>query len=208
MATTRQDQRRPRLTSRGAITRARIIEAAADLVYARGVGGTSMDDIMAVSETSKSQLYHYFSDKDTLIREVIELQTRRVLEGQEPHLDHVDSFDGLRRWADAVAERSRAAGGVGGCPLGSLAGELADQSENARELLAHCFEIWESYLVEGLRAMRGRGNLTPDADPDDLATAIMAALQGGLLLAQTTRTVRPVELALDMAVGHVARHLK
>jgi AcrR family transcriptional regulator len=208
VATTHQDQHRPRLTSRGAITRARIIEAAADLVYARGVGGTSLDDIMAASETSKSQLYHYFSDKDALIHEVIVLQMRRVIEGQEPYLHRVDSFDGLRRWADAVAELNRAAGGAGGCPLGSLASELADQSEGTRELLAHCFRIWQSYLVEGLRAMRDRGDLVPDAEPDDLAAAIMAALQGGVLLAQTNRTVRPLELALDMAIGHVARHLR
>jgi hypothetical protein len=42
--------------------------------------------------------------------------------------------------------------------------------------------------------------------PTDLATAIMAALQGGLLLAQTTRSARPLELALDMAIDHVRQH--
>lgn len=193
-----------RLTARGAATRARIIEAAADLVFIRGVAGTSLDDVMAASATSKSQLYHYFADKQALIRAVIGLQTARVLAAQGPCLEELDSLACLRRWRDAVVDMNRAIGGVGGCPIGSLAGELADQSEDARTLLAHSFQRWESYLVDGLQAMHDRGELAAEADPRDLATAIMAALQGGVLLAQTTRTSRPLELALDMAIEHVS----
>ena len=84
-------QPKPRqLTSRGAAVRARIVEAAADLIYSSGVGGTSLDDVMAASGVSKSQLYHYFADKDALIDEVIALQTERVLVAQQPHLDALE----------------------------------------------------------------------------------------------------------------------
>ena len=55
--------------------------------------------------------------------------------------------------------------------------------------------------------MREHGRLRPDAATHDLATAIMAAVQGGLLLAQTTRSTRPLELALDMAFCHVERQV-
>ena len=180
-------------------TRARIVEAAADLVYRRGASATSLEDIMEASATSKSQLYHYFADKDALMRAVIELQTRRVMGVQAAHLDTVDSLAGLRRWRDAVVAMNRATRGVGGCPLGSLASELSDRSESARALLAHGFELWESQLRRGLGAMRDSGKLKPEANPAELATAVIAALQGGLLLAQT------LELALDMAIGHIAR---
>ncbi len=192
-------------TARGAATRARIVEAAAGLVYRRGASATSLEDIMEASATSKSQLYHYFADKDALMRAVIEFQTRRVMGVQAAQLDVVDSLAGLRRWRDAVVSMNKAARGVGGCPLGSLASELSDRSEGARALLAHGFELWESHLEQGLRAMRNRGEIKPEADPAELATAVIAALQGGLLLAQTTRRSRPLELALDMAIGHIAR---
>jgi len=98
--------------------------------------------------------------------------------------------------------------GAGGCPVGSLASELADRSEDARVLLASSFRTWESHLVDGLTTMRDRDELAADVDPAALATAIMAALQGGLLLAQTTRTAEPLELALDMALGHVTAHVR
>ena len=192
-------------TARGAATRARIVKAAADLVYRRGASATSLEDIMEASATSKSQLYHYFADKNALMRAVIEFQTGQVMSVQSAHLDGVDLLAGLRRWRDAVVSINRATRGVGGCPLGSLASELSDRSESARALLAHGFELWESQLRQGLRAMRDRGALKPEADPAELATAVIAALQGGLLLAQTTRASRPLELALDMAIGHIAR---
>lgn len=203
---TAQTSRPRRLTDRGAATRARIIAAAADLIYLRGVGGTSMDDVMHNSATSKSQLYHYFADKDALVAEVIALQTSRVLAAQEPYLRKLDTVAGLRRWAAALIETNRATGGIGGCPIGSLASELAEQSDYARTLVTASFHTWESHLVRGLERMRDHGELAPDADPRDLTTAIMSALQGGLLLAQTTRSTRPLELALDMAIGHVTQH--
>jgi hypothetical protein len=53
--------------------------------------------------------------------------------------------------------------------------------------------------------MRANGLLSGRADPTELAVTVMSALQGGLLLAQTGRDVRPLELALDMAIAHVER---
>ena len=200
-------QTRP-LTARGKATRIRIVQAAAKLVYTQGARRTSLDEIMESSGTSKSQLYHYFGNKDALLRAVIQLQTGRVMQAQAPHLQQLDSMTGLRRWRDALVAISESHQGVGGCPIGSLASELADHSESARALLLDGFKIWESYLVSGLRAISARGELSADADPVDLATATLCALQGGLLLAQTRRSARPVALALDMAIDNIARYVR
>src|SRR2546423_13210170 len=89
------------LTARGAATRSRIVEAAADLIYAHGVERTSLDEVMAVSGVSKSQLYHYFADKDALVLEVIAKQTERVLDGQRSYLEALDSLSALKAWRDA-----------------------------------------------------------------------------------------------------------
>ena len=198
--------RRPRLTARGAATRERIVAGAAALIYEWGVASTSLDDIMAATRTSKSQLYHYFADKDALVLEVIRRQLGQIIAGQEAELRGLRTWQGMQRWRDHLVEGTRATGGAGGCPLGSLASELADQSESAREALAACFTEWEAYLVDGFTAMREDGLMSPEADPAELAVTVMTALQGGLLLAQTTRDVRPLELALDMAIAHAGRY--
>ena len=148
-------------TARGAVTRARIVKAAADLVYRRGTVATSLEDIMEASATSKSQLYHYFADKDALMRAVIEFQTDRVTGGEAVRPEALNSLDGIRRWRDAVVTMNKAARGVGGCPLGSLVSQLADRSESARASLANGFELWESHFRQGLSAMRDRGELNP-----------------------------------------------
>ncbi|MEM6110300.1 TetR family transcriptional regulator [Mycobacterium sp. 050272] len=199
----RQGPSSSRLTARGAATKTRIVAAAASLVQQHGVAGTSLDDVMAATGTSKSQLYHYFANKDALIREVITTQLGRVIAAQEPNLAAVSSWEGLQRWCDHLVAMTRARQGVGGCPLGSLVGELADRSDSARHVLAQCFAEWESYLSAGFLAMRDNGELAAEADPAELALTMMSALQGGLLMAQTMRSARPVELAMNMALGHL-----
>jgi TetR/AcrR family transcriptional repressor of nem operon len=194
------------LTARGATTRARIVNAAADLIYEHGVDRTSLDEVMAASGVSKSQLYHYFADKDALVLEVIARQTERVLDAQQPHLETLDSLPALKAWRDAIVRLNRGTRGKG-CPLGSLASELANDSEPARKRLARGFAMWQHRIEQGLTKMRERGELAALADPQELALALLSAVEGGLLLAKTTLSSRPLEIALDMAVDHVAKHM-
>jgi TetR/AcrR family transcriptional regulator, transcriptional repressor for nem operon len=192
-----------RLTARGAATRDRIVQAAADLIYVRGVNATTLDDIRAATGTSKSQLYRHFPDKDALIHAVIALRGRQVLERETRRLGRLSSFSGLTRWRDALVQANALQDGAYGCALGSMASELADTDEQARASLAGLFRSWEGLLAAGLRRMQAQGTIGPDADPDRLAVGLMAALQGGYLLASTARDVRPMEIALDLALAQV-----
>ena len=203
MTTSRTVMSRP-LTSRGAATRRRIVEVAARLTHADGVEATSLDDVCAAAKVSKSQLYHYFADKEALVREVIAAQTEQVLAAQEPAIGKLESAAGLRAWADTILALNRAT--TAGCPLGSLANELANQSEAARAELVAGFDAWAERLSRGFSVMQSRGELSSSASPRDLAISVLAALQGGLLLAKTARSPAPLKLALNMALKHVDAH--
>lgn len=197
----------PRLTPRGAATRRRIIEAAAELMYVRGVSSTTLDDVRAASGTSKSQLYNHFADKEQLVRAVVLLRSEEILEREHAALQRLRSFNGLVRWRDAIVQRNALKKGAYGCVIGSIAGEVSDQDEVARAALAETFEEWENLIEAGLRRMQDAGTLTADADARRLAIGLMAALQGGYLLAQTAHDVTPMEVALDMALDHVRMYL-
>ena len=190
-------------TRRGRDSRDRIIASAADLVGERGVHGASLDDVLAAAGASKSQLYHYFRDKEDLVRAVVARQTQRVLDAQMPLLEQLDSWEAIARWFDGLVALQEQGGCVGGCPIGSLASELADHDEDARQDLIASFDRWEGYLARGLTAMQARGQLAPSADPATLATAVMACIQGGLLLTQTRKTPRPLRIALDAALTYL-----
>lgn len=194
-------------TPKGRATRARIVAAAAQLVFERGAAGTTLEDVREAAGVSYSQLYHYFADKMTLVRAVITYQTDEVLRRQETFLGHLDSVAALRRWRDFLVANQRGSGCEGGCPLGTLASELSETFPEARVDLAVAFGRWEDGIRTGLRSMYERGELRADVDPDRLALAMLAAVQGGLLLTQVRRDPAPLEAALDVAIDHVAASL-
>jgi len=192
-----------RLTTRGAATRERIVAAAAAEIFKRGVAGTTLDHIKAAAEVSSSQLYHYFADKDALVVAVVEHQAQAVLDSQEPLLSQLDSLDALRAWRDHLVAHQYRVRCAGGCPLGTLGGELAETDPAARTEVAAGFYRWEAAIRHGLTAMHQRGDLAAEADPERLATATLAALQGGLMLTQITRKTSPLEAALDEMLAHI-----
>jgi AcrR family transcriptional regulator len=186
-------------TEKGRATRLRILQAASRLVAARGVAAVSLEDVEREAGVGRSQLYHYFDGRDDLLRAVIDITTDAVLGAQDGLLDQLDSFEAIDRWFDALVALQEQRGAAGGCPIGSLVGQLAERDEPTRASLVDGFERWERPLVEGLTRMRERGALRADVDVRELADVTMAAIQGGLLLTQVRRDPRQLRSALDGA---------
>ncbi len=182
-----------RLTPKGARTRARIVDAAARLIHRRSVVATTLDDVKAEAEVSGSQLYHYFPDKEALVRAVIDHQTAVIVDNQR-QLDL--GTIGLAGWYDKVIAHAKTVDGQGGCPLGSLGGQLSEIDPRARPLIADGFAQWSAAIGEGLHVLHDGGHLAAEIDPDDLAVTFLAVLQGGLLLAQVQRDTAPLETAI------------
>jgi len=190
-----ETQHRPRLTPKGARTRARIVDAAARLIHEQGAAGTTLDDVRTAAEVSGSQLSHYFAGKDELVQAVIDHQAD-VIVGSQEQAD-LGTVEGIRAWREMVIAAAGSTDGKGGCPLGSLGGQLAETDPEARALIAAGFDRWSAAIGDGLRAPQASGRLPAGITPDDLAMTLLAALQGGLLLAQVQRDTRPLETAVD-----------
>ena len=192
-----------RLTARGVKTRSRIVATAADLMRVRGVGGTTLDDVIVASNVSKSQLYRHFADKQALVRAVVEFVGDRRIAEEREQLSKVMTFAGLRRWRDAVVENNALQEGRYGCSLGSLANEVADQDSIARQKLNDLFAAWQELFEDLLRRFQKVGLIPQESDVSQLAAGLLAAVQGGYLLAQTSRDVAPMASAIDMALAHL-----
>ena len=181
---------------------ARIVEEAAALIHERGVAGTTLEDVKVAAEVSGSQMYHYFPDKNELVQAVIDYQADTIV----THQGHtLSSANGIEAWRNMVITAAKLTKAKGGCPLGSLGGQLAESDPEARALIAAGFDQWAAVIGEALRSLHADGKLPSDIDPDDLATTLLATLQGGLLLAQVHRSARPFETAIDtllaLAIG-------
>ncbi|MEU6170972.1 TetR/AcrR family transcriptional regulator [Streptantibioticus parmotrematis] len=200
----------PRLTRKGRATRDRITLAASNLMFERGVAATSIEDVQAAAGVNPSQVYYYFKDKRDLVRAVIAVQTEQVLGAfgsVEPRYGQLDSMEALRAWRDFAVGLEQSLDCAGGCPIGTLGSQLAETDPEAREEIAAGFARWEQAIRSGLRAMRERGELRAEADPDRLGLALLATLQGGLLLTQIRRDTTALEAGLDAMLDHIESHL-
>ncbi|MBL3752985.1 MULTISPECIES: TetR/AcrR family transcriptional regulator [Mycobacteriaceae] len=184
--------------------RAAIVNAAASMMHHRGVAATSIGDVSRASGAETRELHRHFRDKTELVRAVIERELTVILDGQDA-ADAINSWDGLDTWVSRVVDTQRAQDGPFACPLGTLATELQNSHEY-RPALAAAFRTWEGHLAAGLRRIQDRGELDPTANPDRLAAGLLAALQGGYLLASVHGRIEIIRDVLDDAVAALRRY--
>ncbi|HXV94486.1 MAG TPA: TetR/AcrR family transcriptional regulator [Pseudonocardia sp.] len=182
-------------TERGRSTVQRVLDAACVLFARQGIRSTTLDQVGALSGTGRGQLYLYFSGKADLVSEVVTQQVDRVLDAQQPLLSTISTAADVREWC-RLAVTQYAGDDPVRCPVGSLVHELGEQDATARAVLAAGFARWRGALAAGLRRVRERGELAPGTDPDAVAAALLAAYQGGVLLAAATGDLEVLRLAL------------
>ncbi|WP_242882362.1 TetR/AcrR family transcriptional regulator [Actinomadura litoris] len=194
-----------KLTAKGRATRERIIEGAAEVMRELGVPFATLDDVMARTRTSKSQLFHYFPEgKDELLLAVAQHEADQVLEDQQPYLGRLDSWDAWRRWRDLVVERYEEQGDR--CPLGSLFLHVGRSTPGARAIVVELMRQWQEGIAAGIRALQAAGELPPDTDVERRAAAILAGIQGGVTILQSTGRSTHLRAALDQALADLRGH--
>ena len=184
------------LTVKGQRTRDAIVAAAATLIHEQGAPATTLADVRRAANVSSSQLYHYFVDKQHLVRAVVDRQAATVVESQQAM--NLSTLDAFRQWRKDIVADEAARYGRGGCPLGSLGADLAETDPVGRDRVAIGFQRWAQIIELGLDRMRRNGALPQGLETHPLALGILAALQGGLLIGQVNRNAD----ALDAALGN------
>jgi TetR/AcrR family transcriptional regulator, transcriptional repressor for nem operon len=194
-------------TRRGRASRERIVERAAELFAGRGIAATSVDEVLAAAGAGKGQFYHYFRGRDELAAAAVGHRCAQVIAELTRTLGGVSSLAGLERaLAGFIAGYGRA--GMPGCPIGTLAAEVAGRNEAARLQAAAGFDAWERLLAGALERMRQRGELRPDARPAVLATGLLASIEGGMVLSQARKDMASLRVAVDAGLAQVRTYLK
>ncbi|MCB1036724.1 MAG: TetR/AcrR family transcriptional regulator [Acidobacteria bacterium] len=180
-----------------------MLRAAADLMHLRGVQGTSVDDVLVASGTGKSQFYRYFGSKGDLVRAVLQYQMQEWVKRSGPLLAHLDTWQGFETWFQRIVAFQSRRGFLGGCPVGSMAAEMADLEDTLRRDLVGAFKVRRGYVAQGLARMKERGDLVGSADPEKLSDFVIAAIQGALLLAATEKDSGVLKNTLDHVLAHL-----
>lgn len=189
-----------KLTSKGQATRQRIIEGAAAEIRERGVAIATLDDIRSRTQTSKSQLFHYFPDgKEQLLLAVARYEAQMVLDDQQPHLGALTSWAAWQRWRDAVVDRYRKQGQH--CPLAVLMSEIGRTTAGAQAVTAALIAQWHNEIAAGVRHMQSDGKIARRVDADRAAAALLAGIQGGVGILLATGELGYLEAALDTGIA-------
>ena len=156
--------------------RQRLIDAAADLFYARGIGAVGVDLVSKAAGVSKRTLYQQFGSKDRLIAESLDAHGAAII---GPYLPAEDPgaparqqilavFDGLSGWTASETFR--------GCPFINTATELADPGHPARQIARdHKLQL-RGYFAR--QAERGQAK-----DPQRLADELIVVFDGAIVQA-------------------------
>jgi AcrR family transcriptional regulator len=190
------------MTRRGRASRERIVERAAELFAARGIAAVSVDEVLAAAGAGKGQFYHYFRGRDELAAAAVGYRCAQVVAQLAGALGDVSSLAGLEQaLAGFVAGFEQS--GMPGCPIGTLASEVAGRNEEARREAAAGFDAWEKLLAQALERMRAGGELRADADPVALATGLLASIEGGMVLSQARRDMTSLQVAVEAGIAQV-----
>jgi AcrR family transcriptional regulator len=192
------------LTAKGRATRQRIVEGAAAEIRASGVSVATLDDIRVRTQTSKSQLFHYFpGGKEQLLLAVAEYEAQMVLDDQQPYLGELTSWAAWQRWRETVVDRYRRQGQH--CPLAVLMSEIGRTNPGAQAVTSALMDKWHGEIVAGVRHMQEQDKVAAGLDADRIAAALLAGIQGGVGVLLATGDIRYLEAALDVGIQSLRR---
>lgn len=159
-------------------TRVKIVEKAEQLLWLQGYQATSLNDVVEKAGVSKGAFFHYYSSKQAMADDVIHKYAREQLSAPLTHaLGKADSVkEGLQKWIEGYFEAYKKQNFKGGCLMGNMALELADQSESARDILKMHFLDLENTLCSALKPIEAEGQLNMEAR--QFARLLLSAVQG------------------------------
>jgi TetR/AcrR family transcriptional regulator, transcriptional repressor for nem operon len=192
---------------RGAETRLRMIQTAADLFHKQGVRATSPDDVIEATGTGKGQFYHYFKNKEGLVHEVLQTHLEAIQAGTAPVNYEIRSWQDLEQWFLAHVELQRSFKMTRGCPFGTVGNEVTENDTLIRQDLSLIFEIVKNKLATFFIKEKAKLRLAREVNEEQMADFCIAVIQGAMLMGKIKRNSQLVETTIREALMHLKRYV-
>jgi len=182
-------------------TRERLLQAGFQEVYRSGFQGAGVDSILAATNITKGALYYHFGSKDALgyaiVEEIIAKLVRdRWLRPMLGNGEPIDILIGIVRRTPVRPEEVRS-----GCPLLNLAQEMSPLDEQFRKRLERIFQAWREGVATLLRKGQSQGTVRRDLNPDEIASFLIAMVEGYVSLAKNAQDAKVWEVGIRNIVG-------
>lgn len=161
------------------------MNAARDLMESGGYSSAGLNQVLAASGAPRGSLYFHFpGGKDQLVGEAVSRSGEEIaaLIGSTQATNTIQLVD---RLLTMLGDRLVESGWQKGCPVATVALDVASNNDPLQKLCSEAYTSWE-------RVLRDRIVADGYADPDVLATTVLALIEGALLLARTHRSPQPI----------------
>ncbi|MCK5284332.1 MAG: TetR/AcrR family transcriptional regulator [Alphaproteobacteria bacterium] len=189
-------------------TKLKLIENAGNLFLKQGYEGTSINDVVNKAGVSKGAFFHYYSNKQAILKEVIDKYAReQLIESLEKHMSATSSVkESLFNWIEEIFTNFKNKGFKGGCLVGNMALELSEQDDIIRENIKGHFLDLENALVLHLKPLNTEGKLFIEAR--QFARLLIASIQGITMMSKVHKDSNRASrefMALAQLIEHVIK---
>jgi AcrR family transcriptional regulator len=184
-------------------TRERLLKAASREVYRYGFQSAGIDAILAATNVTKGALYYHFESKEALGYAIVEevlakLPRERWLLPLQRNEDK-NPIDALISIVRAIPDGPKDV--AGGCPLVNLAQEMSQLDEQFRKRLERIFSSWQQGIATALRRGQEEGTVRRDLVPDEMASFLIAMVEGHEVLAKNAQDPKVWRLGIKNIVS-------
>jgi AcrR family transcriptional regulator len=179
----------PKKTRNPAETRAAILEAAFEEIYAHGFHASSIDAILDRTELTKGALFHQFASKLELGYAVVDeiIVPLTLTRWVTPLAAYDDPLEGTLMLVEQNIGNEPQSRLDLGCPLGNLIQEMSNVDAQFRRRLRRCLEIWIDGVEEHVERARASGHVRRSAKPRAVAEYVVFTLEGVLAVIKGMR---------------------
>lgn len=176
--------------TKGAQTKQRMLTVTASLMRRQGFHATGLNQVIKDSGAPKGSLYFHFpGGKDELATAAldyaaVEWRERLVQAIGDAPRDFVRTIIVV---CESLAADLEGSVFTDGCPLATVALEIASENQSIRKLAERHFRDWEAMFAEHLVV----GGVEP-ARAEVLATLVLSSIEGALLLSRTYANTEPL----------------
>ena len=181
------------MTSKGELTKHKIIAEATRLVQRKGFEATSMSDLVQATGLQKGCLYFHFCGKDQLLDAVLEKAKEDFFHLVDGALQGKTPGERLDNFMKGVIDYQKSMGFAGGCIFGNIAIEMSDKNKHVAAFIKDLFDEWIAKLREVVKAAQRAGQVTSELSADVLARHIIMSLEGAIMLARLEKSEKPLK---------------
>lgn len=171
--------------SKGEETKQEILKQASELFNRQGYAGSSISDIMRVTGLQKGGIYNHFKNKDELACEAFDYAMtcishhyRTALRSKRHAVERLQAIISVfHSYIDNPPIK-------GGCPLLNTAVESDDAHPVLRKRAQQAMNSWRDMICRIIQKGIEKGQISPDVDADEVATIMISALEGAVMMSK------------------------